>query len=95
MIERNGPGESREARAERRSARSRWGFDESDFRENHSFRPLGFKPGINVFTDIVARSAQDLISSRITVSADFIERQWGAGEASKYRNGLLSNKKWG
>ncbi len=91
MSERNESRESREARAERRSARSRLGFDVSDFRENHSFRPLSFKPGISVFTDIVARSAQDLITSRIDVSPGFIEMQWGRGEADKYRRGHLSN----
>lgn len=35
MSERYQPTESREARAERRAAQLRWGFEQSDYRENH------------------------------------------------------------
>lgn len=50
MTERYQPTESREARAERRAAQTRWGFERSDYRENHpdTQNSVDGQPGPNV-----------------------------------------------
>lgn len=94
MVERSGF-DYRQARADRRAARDRLGFVNSDYRENHQFKELTFRPvspGETNGRKVVARSAEDLVATGIYVSPDFLSEYWSPTEAKRYRDLLRAER---